>query len=112
MRFFVATERVGWEAKSAPKTDVIIKSLHCQEAHLMVSNVRRVERRQFLSHLGMMAAASGLAMSAAAEIPGTPSADAAQPMLPGIQLGKYRVTRLIAGWNTIGGHSYQGAHMD
>jgi hypothetical protein len=32
--------------------------------------------------------------------------------LPTIQLGTYRITRLVAGWNPIGGHSYLGSHMD
>ena len=32
--------------------------------------------------------------------------------LPTIVLGPYRVTRLIAGWNPIGGYSYLGHHMD
>ena len=76
------------------------------------SNAQRLERRQFLSQLGMLAAASGLAVSAAADTAGAPASAAAQPPLPTIQLGKYQVTRLVAGWNPIGGHSYQGVHMD
>jgi hypothetical protein len=32
--------------------------------------------------------------------------------LPTIALGKYRVSRLIAGWNPIGGYSYLGPHTD
>jgi hypothetical protein len=39
------------------------------------------------------------------------SAPPAEP-LPTIALGRFRVTRLIAGWNPIGGYSYQGHHMD
>ncbi|MBN1442269.1 MAG: hypothetical protein JXA90_06145, partial [Planctomycetes bacterium] len=32
--------------------------------------------------------------------------------LPAISLGPHRITRLVAGWNPIGGHSYLGRHMD
>lgn len=67
-------------------------------------------RRQFLSQLSAAAAASGLAwadQSAAGE------RSAATPApLPTIALGKHQVTRLIAGWNPIGGGSYLGHHMD
>lgn len=71
---------------------------------------RRVERREFLTQLGAIAAASGLAAA------GTPLAaeDTAtsNTALPTIQLGDHRVSRLIAGWNPIGGHSYLGPNMD
>ena len=33
-------------------------------------------------------------------------------LLPTITLGTHRITRLVAGWNPIGGHSYLGRHMD
>jgi hypothetical protein len=68
------------------------------------------ERRAFLSRLGIAAAASGLSWPgrAAAE----ESASSAVQPLPTIQLGSHTITRLVAGWNPIGGHSYLGPHMD
>jgi len=38
--------------------------------------------------------------------------EAASEMLSTIAIGPYRVTRLVAGWNPIGGYSYLGHHMD
>jgi len=66
-------------------------------------------RRRFLAHLST-AAAAGLAwagQSAGGDRPGKPAAP-----LPTIAIGKYRVTRLVAGSNPIGGYSYLGHHMD
>jgi hypothetical protein len=71
--------------------------------------MKRTGRREFLAQLAGAAAVSGLAWagpSAAGERP------AAAAPLPTIALGKYRVTRLVAGWNPIGGYSYLGPHMD
>ena len=34
------------------------------------------------------------------------------PALPTITLGKHSITRLVAGWNPIGGYSYLGPHTD
>jgi hypothetical protein len=67
---------------------------------------RVTDRREFLRCVSGSLAASGmiLAGSASAE---TPSAPAAASPLPMISLGPYRVTRMITGWNTIGGHSHQ-----
>jgi len=67
-------------------------------------------RRQFLSQLSAAAAASGLAW-AGQSAAGERSAAAPAP-LPTIVIGKHRVTRLVAGWNPIGGGSYLGHHMD
>jgi hypothetical protein len=36
----------------------------------------------------------------------------AEPLLPTIQIGDHRITRLVAGWNPIGGYSYLGPHMN
>ncbi len=71
---------------------------------------RRVERREFLSQLRTLAATCGLAAATASEARG--ESTTASPLLPTIQLGKHQVTRLVAGWNPIGGHSYLGHHMD
>jgi hypothetical protein len=73
-------------------------------------DTKRTGRRQFLAQLATAAAAAGLAgadPSAAGEQPATPPAP-----LPTIALGSRRVTRLIAGWNPIGGYSYLGPHTD
>ena len=69
----------------------------------------RVQRREFLSQLGVIAAVSGLAATASAGGERTPDVAAS---LPSIQLGQHQLSRLVAGWNPIGGHSYLGPHMD
>lgn len=70
---------------------------------------QRAGRREFLSQLGALAAASGLAAAAGESRAGAPNA---APLLPTVQLGQHRLSRLVAGWNPIGGHSYLGPHMD
>jgi len=67
-------------------------------------------RSEFLRRLSAVAAASPLAMgrtSGAQE----QKTSAAVP-LPTIRLGQHDVTRLVAGWNPIGGYSYMGPNMD
>jgi hypothetical protein len=62
-------------------------------------------RREFLGHLSAAAAAAvGLGAASAGPSP------AAAP-LPTIALGKHRVSRLVAGWNPIGGHSHTTLDM-
>ncbi len=74
------------------------------------SDGRAVQRRTFLSQLGGLVAAASLAGAGkAAADDGTP-ATAAE--LPTISLGKHTLTRLVAGWNPIGGYSYLGPHTD
>jgi hypothetical protein len=67
---------------------------------------QRTGRRQFLAQVSIAAAASGLALADASLAGPQP-----EPM-PTLALGKYRVTRLVAGWNPIGGYSYLGPHTD
>jgi len=69
-----------------------------------------MDRRHFLSHVGSLAAASGITLAAGAEAAETPAPSAAP--LPAIALGKYRVSRLIVGSNPINGGSYLGPHLD
>ncbi|MHB0954891.1 MAG: aldo-keto reductase family protein [Pirellulaceae bacterium] len=69
-----------------------------------------MQRRAFLSQLGWLAAASGLAWTGRAG--GADAMAATATSLPTISLGRHAVTRLVAGWNPIGGHSYLGPHMD
>jgi hypothetical protein len=67
----------------------------------------RLDRRGFLGRsCGAMVgvAASGLAAWGTAADGAEP--ESAQPLLPTVPLGKYRVTRLIAGYNPIGGFSH------
>ena len=66
-------------------------------------------RRLFLSQLAA-AAAGGLAAGEAFSAEKQPAP--AESPLPTIALGKHRVTRLVAGWNPIGGYSYLGPHTD
>ena len=64
-------------------------------------------RRHFLAQVASLAAATALTPKAASAVDspqGTP--------LPTIQLGKHRLSRLIAGSNPILGYSYMGAHTD
>ncbi len=81
---------------------------------------RLAARRQFLSGISAMAAGSGIVFhvggGAAAHAKET-TADAEKdsrplPILPTIPLGKFPVTRLVAGSNPIGGYSYLGPHTD
>jgi hypothetical protein len=71
----------------------------------------RSGRRRFLTQLSAMAG-TGLALAegARAEPPTTESPTTAA--LPTLQLGSHRLSRLIAGYNPIGGYSYLGHHMD
>lgn len=69
-----------------------------------------VARRQFLAGFSSLAAAAWIGRdrpSSAAEPSG-----AAPATLPMIQLGKYRLSRLVAGANPILGYSYLGPHTD
>jgi hypothetical protein len=70
---------------------------------------RREGRREFLAQLSALAAC-GLNSGAAAEE--TASTTPTGQPLPTIALGTHRLSRLIAGWNPVGGHSYLGPHMD
>ncbi|HIQ23068.1 MAG TPA: hypothetical protein EYH34_17730 [Planctomycetes bacterium] len=67
-------------------------------------------RRRFLAQL-TAAATSAFAAGQADRADGSPAEDPGGP-LPTIQLGRHRVSRLIAGWNPIAGHSYMGPFMD
>lgn len=97
-------------------------------------DAERAGRRRFLAQVAAAAAASGLAAGAAASAAGVaapaaaagtspPAAGAAGESaaagpasapapLPTIALGPHRITRLVAGWNPIGGYSYLGPHTD
>jgi len=75
-----------------------------EKPHALVSG-----RREFLSHLSA-AAAAGLAMSRVAH--GERSQPPTGSAMPMIRLGSYQVSRLVAGWNPVGGYSYLGHHMD
>ena len=68
-------------------------------------------RRAFLSHLPLAVAGSALALSETTRAGDAPPAPAGPP-LPTIRLGRHYVSRLIAGWNPIGGYSYMGPFMD
>jgi hypothetical protein len=71
-----------------------------------------LDRRHFLAASCGAAAAlatTGIAERSAAAQEAAP--EAAQTPLPTIQLGEHRVTRLIAGYNPIGGHSHTTRNM-
>lgn len=67
------------------------------------------DRRRFLAQLAGLTAATGLGTKSVAE-----AAETSQPAgpLPTIQLGRHRVSRLMAGSNPILGYSYLGSHTD
>lgn len=67
-------------------------------------------RREFLSRLSMAVTGSALVLSNTCRGQDTPSEDISSPapLLPTVRLGDHRITRLIAGWNPIGGYSYMG----
>lgn len=76
---------------------------------------RTPPRRQFLKTISG-AAASGwvLASTARADDPPATPEESDLPkkdLLPTIQLGDHRITRLVAGWNPIGGHSHTTLNM-
>jgi hypothetical protein len=66
-------------------------------------------RRRFLSQLAATVAGAGLAADNLFSAESSPGPAAP---LPSIALGKYRISRLVAGWNPIGGYSYLGPHVD
>ena len=66
-------------------------------------------RREFLRTVSATAAASGLALARTARAADEQTAEA-DPM-PTIQLGEHRISRLVAGWNPIGGHSHTTWNM-
>ncbi len=66
-----------------------------------------MDRRSFLRQASLGAAAMGAAGAALAQetTPGPPGP------LPKVRLGNYEITRLIAGYNPIGGYSHLSAQM-
>lgn len=87
--------------------------LHAAQNEPSSSSAPDCGRRRFL--------AAGLAAVAAPSVFGVAPASAQTPAastpaettpLPSIQLGKYRVSRLVAGANPLSGYSYQGPHTD
>jgi hypothetical protein len=66
-------------------------------------------RRHFLRQLVGVAAAMTLETSRTAA---APEALPLAALLPSIQLGKHRISRLVAGSNPILGYSYLGSHTD
>ena len=75
-----------------------------------IHEAQGIGRRQFLSRLSAAATGSALVLGNTCRAEHTPSTDTASPAppLPTIRLGDHRVTRLVAGWNPIGGYSYLG----
>jgi hypothetical protein len=65
------------------------------------------ERREFLGHLSVALAA---AVWQGSSLAGDSPARSTLPM-PTIVLGKHRLSRLVAGWNPIGGHSHTTLDM-
>jgi hypothetical protein len=63
-------------------------------------------RREFLGHLSAAAAAAVLGARAGAAPP-----PAEGGPLPTLALGKHRISRLVAGWNPVGGHSHTTLDM-
>jgi len=66
-------------------------------------------RREFLRTVSATAAASGLAWGSTAR--GAEEGTAEADPMPSIQLGEHRISRLVAGWNPIGGHSHTTWNM-
>lgn len=70
-------------------------------------------RRRFLSSVSWAALGSGLLargrLRGADREPAPPRPPDA---LPDIRIGPHRISRLVAGWNPIGGYSYMGPHLD
>ncbi|MHC4438049.1 MAG: hypothetical protein ACYS3S_11870, partial [Planctomycetota bacterium] len=74
-----------------------------------VHTVPTIGRREFL--LGLSAAAAGSTLVHAGKGQ-TENAISSAPLLPTINLGEHKITRLIVGSNPISGYSYMGPIMD
>lgn len=78
----------------------------------MYSECTSASRRSFLAEAGgalaLLGAAGATQRLAAAE--GTAAAEQKEP-LPTVALGPHRVTRLVAGYNPIGGYSHSSKHL-
>jgi hypothetical protein len=72
--------------------------------HPTDSAARPPGRREFLGRLSAAAVAAATGLGPAAAAPAATS-------LPAITLGRHRVSRLIAGWNPIGGYSHTTLDM-
>jgi len=73
-------------------------------------NTRLTGRREFLSRLSVAVTGSALVLNNICQGQNKLSEETSstRPLLPTIRLGDHRITRLIAGWNPIGGYSYMG----
>ena len=71
--------------------------------------IRITDRRSFLAQLAGLAAVTALKPTRAVEAAETSSPSGP---LPTIQIGKHRISRLVAGSNPILGYSYSGQHAD
>jgi hypothetical protein len=65
----------------------------------------RGDRREFLGQISAVAAAATAALNASGSTAPVTSS------LPTITLGRHRISRLVAGWNPIGGHSHTTLDM-
>jgi hypothetical protein len=74
-----------------------------------IHTVPTIGRREFLLGLSVAAAGSPLVR---AEMGRTEHTTSPAPLLPTINLGEHRITRLIVGSNPISGYSYMGPIMD
>jgi hypothetical protein len=74
------------------------------------NNDRLPVRRQFLTRIAAGAAGSGLVLGKKARADNAIT-EPASP-LPTIRIGDHLITRLVAGWNPIGGYSYLGPNLN
>src|SRR5947207_2194019 len=70
---------------------------------------RATDRREFLRQVSAAAAVTAVGRGPAPAADSPPAA--AVTALPTIALGKHRISRLVAGWNPIGGHSHSTLDM-
>ncbi len=73
------------------------------------SEVHGAGRREFLKTIS--AAAAATAMASATGVAAEQAAQPAAGPLPTIQLGDHKISRMVAGWNPIGGHSHTTLNM-
>lgn len=73
----------------------------------------RVNRREFIAHAGLCTAAvsTAAALAAAGPAEAQGGASAAVELLPTIQLGPHTITRLISGYNPVGGYSHATSNL-
>ena len=93
-----------------PRRGTIADNRDLTFANIWVLGRMNMDRRNFLSRIGQVAAASSV--TKAAKTTDARDKDSPAEPLPEIMLGSNRVSRLVVGSNPLLGYSYLGPHTD